>query len=247
MFAAPPPGLSSSPATAAQRVRMRLELDLLQGVYPPGCRLDEQELAERYGVSRTPVREALKASAAEGLLEIRAHAGAFVSRPTPQRLLEMFETMAALEAACAGHAARRASAPQIQALTDANLACAGHAASGDAQAFYAANLLFHDLLYGASGNTFLASQTLTLRRRLEPWRRAITPRTGLMQQSVAEHDAILEAIASGDGDSASRHASRHLDTLSQDALLLLSRATVGSPGTRDDAGQRPSPLGKLSK
>lgn len=218
---------SSQAATAAERIRTRLELELLQGLYVPGSRLDEQELAERYGVSRTPVREALKAIAAGGLLEIRAHAGAFVSRPAPQRLLEMFETMAALESACAGHAARRASDAQVQVLADANRACADHAATNDAPAFYAANQMFHDAIYAASGNTYLASQTLALRRRLEPWRRAITARKGLMRQSVTEHAAILKAIAAGEGERAAQHASRHLDTLGQDALLLLGGTAFG--------------------
>ncbi len=233
MFGTPPLIPPPPSATAAQRVRARLETELLQGSHPPGTRLDEQELAERYGVSRTPVREALKAIAAEGWLEIRAHAGAFVSRPTPQRLLEMFETMAALEAACAAHAARRVSAPQARTLAAANRACAEHAAAGDAAAFYIANLAFHDAIYAASGNTFLAAQTLALRRRLEPWRRAVTVRQGLMQQSVMEHAAIEEAIASGDGETAARRAGRHLDTLGQDALLLLgSLAPNGDTGIK---------------
>ena len=206
MVGAPPLDPASPAATAAQRVRARLEAELLEGRFPPGARLDEQELAERFGVSRTPVREALKAIAAEGLLELRAHAGAFVSRPSPQRLLEMFETMAALEAACAEHAARRARPAQLDALADANRACADHAAAADAASFYAANQDFHDALYAAAGNAFLASQTLALRRRLEPWRRAVTVRQGMMQQSVAEHAAILQAIVAGDGPTAARRA-----------------------------------------
>jgi DNA-binding GntR family transcriptional regulator len=208
--------------TAAQRVLALLEAELMQGRHMPGARLDEQDIAGRCGVSRTPVREALKALAAEGLVEIRAHAGAFVSCPTPQRLLEMFETMAVLEAACAADAARRASPGQQRAIARANRACAGHARSGDTAAFYAANQAFHDAIYAAAGNTFLAAQTLALRRRLEPWRRAVTGRRGLMQQSVAEHAAILAAIDAGDAAAAAGRAGQHLDTLGQDALLLLS-------------------------
>lgn len=237
------PNLPDPPAptgTAAQRVRTRLEIELLQGAFPPGSRLDEQDLAERYGVSRTPVREALKAMAGEGLVELRAHAGAFVSRPTPRRLLEMFEMMATLESACAGHAARRASAAQLRVIADANRACADHADNGDTQAFYAANLMFHNTIYESSCNTFLAAQTLALRRRLEPWRRAITVRSGLMRQSVIEHAAILDAIAAGDGDTAGRHAGRHVDTLGQDALLLLESLAPGD--IAESKGAVPPPV-----
>lgn len=209
------------PGTAAGRVRAALEADLMQVSRERGRHLDETELAQRFGVSRTPVREALKALAAQGLVEIRPHAGAFVADPAPRKLIEMFEAMAALEAACALHAARRSSAAQREAIAIANRDCATEAVAGDPDAFYSANLRFHDAVCAAAGNAFLAEQTLALRRRLEPWRRSVTGRGGTMRQSVVEHDAILAAIGEGDAEEAGRRASRHLDALGQDALLLI--------------------------
>lgn len=218
------------PGTAAGRVRALLEADLMQASREPGRRLDETELALRFGVSRTPVREALKALAAQGLVELRAHSGAFVADPTPRKLIEMFEAMAALEAACASHAARRASAAQRDAIAAANRDCAVEALSNDPGAFYRANLRFHDAVCAAAGNAFLAEQTLALRRRLEPWRRSVTGRGGTMRQSVVEHDAILAAIAASDAEEAGRQASRHLDALGQDALLLLDSLRLSAGG-----------------
>ena len=208
--------------TAATRVRDALLTELLEQRIAPGQRLDEAELAHRFGVSRTPVREALKALAAQDLIELRPHAGAFAAEPNPRQLIEMFETMAELEAACASYAARRASGRQRDAMEEANRSCAHFADLGDATAFYAANHQFHEALRGAAGNGFLAEQTSALTRRLEPWRRSITWRTGLMRQSVTEHEGIVAAISAGDSDAAGRRARAHLDTLREDALLLLT-------------------------
>ena len=84
----------------------------------PGAALDETELARRFRVSRTPVREAIRQLAASGLVEVRAHRGAVVAHPTEERLNGMFEAMAELEALCAGLAAERMTAPERRLLED---------------------------------------------------------------------------------------------------------------------------------
>ncbi|PZW48393.1 GntR family transcriptional regulator [Humitalea rosea] len=207
--------------TAAERVRAALEQDLLGGALTPGMRLDEMDLATRFAVSRTPVREALKALAAQNLVELRPHAGAFVAEPGGEALIEMFETMAELEAACASFAALRARPVDRAALLAAHEACVAATARGAMEAFLDANNRFHDAIAEAAGNRFLAEQTLALRRRLEPWRRRVTWRAGIMPQSNAEHAGIREAIEAGDGPLAARCARAHLDTLQRDALVLL--------------------------
>src|SRR4029077_10876230 len=96
--------------TRAEELRAQLADDIVRGMLAPGRTLDETELAPRFGVSRTPGREAIRQLAASGLVETRRHRGAVVARPNHQRILGMFEAMAELEALCAGLAAERMNA-----------------------------------------------------------------------------------------------------------------------------------------
>src|SRR5664279_6485642 len=100
---------SSFPAkvTRAEELRLQLADEIVRGVLPPGSALDETDIARRFSVSRTPVREALRQLAASGLVDARAHRGSVVARPSIERLTGMFEAMAELEALCAGLAAAR--------------------------------------------------------------------------------------------------------------------------------------------
>src|SRR5471032_3512747 len=93
--------------TRAEELRLQLADDIVRGALPPGAALDETEIARRFNVSRTPVREALRQLVASGLVDARAHRGAVVARPSIERLTGMFEAMAELEALCAGLAAER--------------------------------------------------------------------------------------------------------------------------------------------
>ncbi len=107
--------------TRAEDLRRQIADDIVRGGLAPGAPLDETELAQRFKVSRTPVREALRQLAASGLVEARPHRGAVVARPSPERLGAMFEAMAELEALCAGLAAERmkpAERRRLEALHD---------------------------------------------------------------------------------------------------------------------------------
>src|SRR5256886_9063685 len=100
-----PPNLQK--ITRAEELRLQLADEIVRGTLAPGSPLDETDLARRFNVSRTPVREALRQLAASGLVDARAHRGAVVARPSIERLTGMFEAMAELEAMCAGLAAER--------------------------------------------------------------------------------------------------------------------------------------------
>ena len=102
--------------TRAEELRLQLADEIVRGVLPPGSALDETDIARRFYVSRTPVREALRQLVASGLVEARAHRGAVVAQPSPDRLTEMFEAMAELEALCAGLASERMSPADRQKL-----------------------------------------------------------------------------------------------------------------------------------
>ncbi|WP_417725527.1 GntR family transcriptional regulator [Salipiger sp.] len=187
----------------AERIAEALEEQIFDGTFANGDRLDEVRLAERFGVSRTPLREALQRLALSGLVEQVPRRGVFVRQPGPVQLLEMFEVMAELEAVCGRLAARRISDAALTDLRDANAKCRAAVERRDSDAYYDENGRFHGIIYRQSGNAFLEGEALALHRRLKPFRRAQLRLRGRMAQSMAEHEEIVEALAAGDGERAS--------------------------------------------
>lgn len=194
----------------AEGLRDALEEEILMGTLRPGDRLEEPALAERFGVSRTPIREALHHLAAAGLIETHGRRGTFVAEIGPRRLLEMFDVMAGLEAMCAERAARRATEAEVETIRAAHLACAEAAADGDADGFYYANERFHEGIRAASRNGFLVEQADGLQRRLKPYRRLQLRARGRLRLAYEEHGRILEAIEAGDGPAAAAAMRAHV-------------------------------------
>lgn len=194
----------------ATRLRDEIEEDIATGRLKPGERLDEISLAHKYGVSRTPIREALQQLAAAGMIEIRPHRGAIVSAPDAKRLMEMFEVMAELEGMCARLAARRLQPDTEAALTEALAACARAADQTDGDVYYYENERFHRTIYAASRNTFLADQATALSKRLSPFRRLQLRVRNRLRTSQSEHVAVAEAIIAGDGDLAAERLRAHV-------------------------------------
>lgn len=212
------PGVSKRPASLASRLATALEADIVSGRLRPGTRLDEQALARRFKASRTPVREALRQLESRGMVENRPRQGAQVMQLSLASLIEMFETMAWLEAACASLAARRHTQADRDSIQAAHEACVSAQQALDPAAFYRANTQWHEALYAASQNRYLEQETLLLRNRLEPYRRAITFHEGLMSLSVQEHQRIADAIFAMDEARAMSEMRGHLDTLRNDAV-----------------------------
>jgi DNA-binding GntR family transcriptional regulator len=202
-----------------------LAIEIGQGILAPGAHLEEEVLCHRFSASRTPVREALRQLAARGLIEIRPRQGAFVVQLDANRVVEMFEVMGYLEAACSSLAAKRHNAQDRIALTEAHQQCIVAAKNNDPEAFYQANAHFHECIYRASHNRHLEEQTLGLRNRLELYRRDVTFHAGLMAISVNEHEKVLRAILEMNQEDASVFMSQHLDTLSGDAVSMASMAS----------------------
>ncbi len=173
---------------------------ILTGALGDGARLDEVSLSERFGCSRTPLREALQALAASGLVQLIPRRGAFVRHPPFEEVVEMFEVMAELEALCGRLAARRVTPQLIEAIRTTVVACEQAVADGDSDRYYAENERFHHLLYDAAGNGFLAAEAMRLHRRLKPFRRMQLKVRGRMAQSLAEHRDVLAALERGDGE-----------------------------------------------
>jgi len=220
LTASPPP--SVAPKTASGRIRVALEQDILNGVIGPGSRLDEMSLSARFGVSRTPVREALNQLAASGLVLIRAHEGATVVKPTLAELLEKLEVMSVLEATCAQIAAQRHITSDQAAMRKALAECKQAEKVADGIAFHDANNRFHEAIYNATHNGFLAEQALSLRNRLIPFRRHIAFHPGRMTRSNAQHQKIMNAIFALEAERASNLMSEHLATLRDDIVRAFS-------------------------
>jgi DNA-binding GntR family transcriptional regulator len=182
------------------RLREAIEEEITTGKLLPGSRLDEAELAKRFNVSRTPIREALNLLLGEGLIETRPRRGVVVTRVTPQRLIEMFEVMAELEVMCAQLAARRMSEDELAAIESAHAACEGAVAARDADAYFYANERFHYAIYTASHNSFLFEQAASLQRKLRPYRRLQLRVRNRIQRSFEEHQAIVDALREGDAE-----------------------------------------------
>ena len=197
-------------SNSVQKLRDEIEDGLVTGVFRPGSRLDETQLATRFGVSRTPVREALMQLSAIGLVEIRPRRGAVVVEHGPQRVYEMFEVMAELEGMAGALAARRFTEADRAALQEAHEQCRRSALSGETDAYYYDNEKFHRAIYAASHSGFLAEQCVTLHRRLRPYRRLQLRVRNRVETSFKEHNAIIEAILAGDPEGARERLRSHV-------------------------------------
>ena len=202
--------LTPSPARRSEQLGEAIEECIVTGVYPPGTRLDEQELANAYGVSRTPIREALIQLESAGLIEIRPRRGATVPEMAPDRLCEMFEVMGELEGMCGRLAARRITPEEMVKLQEAHVACEAAKEAGEPDSYYQLNEVFHRCIYEASHNGFLAEQATALHRRLRPYRRLQLRVRNRMSNSFSEHTAIVNAILAGDGDLAASALRTHV-------------------------------------
>ncbi len=194
----------------ADNIAETLEEMILAGSFSDGDRLDETRLAEQFGVSRTPLREAFQRLALSGLVELIPRRGAFVRRPGPVELVEMFEVMAELEAAAGRLAAMRISDSALADLRTANSKCQAAIDAGDPDSYYAENETFHHIIYHQSGNGFLEQEASRLHRRLKPFRRQQLRLRGRMGQSMAEHEAIVAALDRGDADTAANALRTHV-------------------------------------
>jgi DNA-binding GntR family transcriptional regulator len=202
--------------TRAEELRLALADDIVRGLLMPGSALDESELARRFGVSRTPVREAIRQLAASGLVEVRAHRGALVARPSEERLSGMFEAMAELEALCAGLAAERMTAAERGVLEAVHEELRALIHGGDPQRYHEANEAFHAAIYAGAHNSYLAEMTHATRVRVQPFRRAQFRNLGRLAKSHVEHDRVVLAILRGDRDGAAALMRRHIMTVCEE-------------------------------
>jgi DNA-binding GntR family transcriptional regulator len=207
----PRASVAAVPSRRSEQLREAIEERIATHAYPPGTRLDESDLAAEFGVSRTPIREALIQLNTEGLVEMRPRRGAIVVDVPPERVCEMFEVMAELEAMCARLAARRIRTDEEAALVAAHTRSQEARDRMDPDAYFYLNEEFHLLIYKASHNGFLIDQAAQLQRRLRPYRRLQLRVKDRIRSSFDEHGGIVEAIGKGDGETAARLMRDHVN------------------------------------
>jgi DNA-binding GntR family transcriptional regulator len=197
--------------TRAEELRLQLADEIVRGTLRPGTALDETDIARRFCVSRTPVREALRQLVASGLVEARAHRGAVVAQPSIERLTAMFEAMAELEGLCAGLAAERMTPVERHRLEMVHEELRVLSYAGNPDRFHDVNERFHNTIYAGSQNGYIAEITLATRVRVQPFRRAQFRNLGRLAKSHAEHDRVVVAILRGDRAGAAAAMRAHID------------------------------------
>ncbi|MFZ3494206.1 GntR family transcriptional regulator [Streptomyces sp. 5.8] len=183
--------------------------DIVSGVFGPGGRLTEEVLARRYGVSRVPVREALRTLESEGFVTTRRHAGACVAEPTEQEAADLLELRMLLEPLAAARAARRRSEAHLKVLRGLVRLGQERARRGQGEDLRSLGGWFHETLSQASGSPGLIA-LLTQMRHKVAWMYVVESPVRPVE-SWAEHGAIVDAVARGDAERARALTALHVD------------------------------------
>ncbi|TNB46227.1 GntR family transcriptional regulator [Martelella lutilitoris] len=219
--------MTKTVSNSGTSLRDRIEEAIVSGEFRPGDRLEEVSLAEHYGVSRTPVREALRQLQEAGLIDIKPRKGATVTVVTPTHLIHMFEVMGGIEGIAGRLAARRLDERSRQDILECHEACRTAVKDGS-DAYYYENERFHMAIYHASANPFLEEQARTLHRRLKPYRRIQLRSLNRIEHSFEEHERIVQALLSGNGKEAEQALWDHVTIQADrfhDFLAGLERST----------------------
>ena len=203
--------------------------DIVSGKLPPGQKLEELVLAERFQVSRTPIREALRELHARGLIDLQPRKGGIVRRIGLQDLSDMLEAMVELEALCCRISAERMSAvqkKQLQMLQQQSEDCVDR---GDEAGYLELNHQFHQLLSTGAQNRTLTGILDSLRDRLAPFRAAQKKVERRLTVSHDEHQAIIEAILSANPERSYEAMRNHTARLSINVLDLLRQQQEAGP------------------
>lgn len=196
----------------SDKIREALESEITSGALNPGSRIDEQELMDRFEVSRTPAREAILQLVSAGLVITLPRQGAVVASLSLPEYIAMLEILMELEGLAARLSARRMPAVQRKQLAEAHESCRRAAEKDDAEAYGQANRVFHEIIYDGSLNDVLARQLRAMRIRMRHPQRALFDRPNRIRNSLAEHQVVLQAILNGDEDAACRAMTGHISS-----------------------------------
>jgi DNA-binding GntR family transcriptional regulator len=202
-----------------------LENEILTGALRPGDRIDERALASRFGVSRTPVRDAIGRLASLGLIEVKPRSGSFVAEMRLEELLQLFEVMAHLEGLCARYGAERMDLAEQAELRRWSEACL---ASDTPDEYAAANLAFHNVIYRGAKNGYLETLTRQARQRVASYRNYTFRLPGRLKRSAEEHIGIVDAICAGDAARAQALMIQHTDIKRSDFAPFIAMVSERS-------------------
>lgn len=212
-----------APIALYQEVAERLRQRIFSHELPPGTWVDEQALAEHYGISRTPLREALKVLASEGLVTLKPRRGCYVTEISERDLDEVFSVMALLEGECARILVDRATDRQLDHLKAIHAELERAAAARDIEGFFEANQSFHRAIQEFADNHWLMHVIEDLRKVIKLSRHHSLFSEGRLEQSLAEHRAILHALMARDADTAETLMRTHIRS-GRDAVARIAAA-----------------------
>ncbi len=206
-------------------VTARLRDLIVEGELASGVRVPERELCERFGISRTPLREALKILASEGLVDLQHHRGAVVASLTAESLDDLFQVMGALEALAGEIACARASDADIADIRALHERMLEHHARHELSEYFRLNQQIHEHIIAAAGNPVLSQIYRGLSVRIRRARYMANLSKGRWDQAVSEHQQILDALTVRDGRRLGRLLREHL----QNKLDVVKAVVLGQP------------------
>ena len=193
-----------------EEVADQLRVRIFAHELAPGTWIDEQTLAKEFGISRTPLREAIKVLAAEGLITMKLRRGAYVTEVNRGDLEQIFTILSLLEGQAAKEAATKAQEKDLNELDDMHLRLEKAAADRNLEQFFEVNVRFHERIIAIANNPWLTDVIADLRKVLKLQRKDALSRTGRLQSSLSEHREILKALLERDPIAAEQAMRTHL-------------------------------------
>ncbi len=199
--------LSLSPRALYEEVAELLRQRIFKRELAPGSWIDELKLAEQYGISRTPLREALKVLATEGLVTMKVRRGAYVTEVSERDLADVYHLLALLESDAAGVVATQASEAQLRELQALHNEL--EKALSNRERFFEINEAFHMRLLEIANNRWRDQMVADLRKVMKLNRHNSLLKSGRIEESLAEHRAIMAALSARDGDASAQRMREH--------------------------------------
>lgn len=215
--------ISDRARSREDEVYMTLEDDILSGVYKSGDSLTEQPLSDRLGVSRTPIRAALRRLAEEGLVELIPNKGAVVIGVTAQDLIDTYKIRMRLEGIASAMATERLTDEEKARLTESVELSEYYITRGDTEHLKELDTAFHSIIYAATGNRLLTKILTELHRNIKAYRKLSLTMPGRLERSQTEHREILNAILDGDAEKADMLTSLHVERAMNNMLAALNQ------------------------
>ncbi|TFW00935.1 GntR family transcriptional regulator [Oxalobacteraceae bacterium OM1] len=214
----------------AAAVSARLRDMIVEGALLPGTRLNERVLCEQLNVSRTPLREAFKTLAVEGLIDLQPNRGAVVAQMSIPEIEHTFEVMGALEGLSGQLACERATDPEVAELKAMHFEMLAAHARRDLPAYYKLNHSIHDRINAAARNPVLTETYLQMNARIQSLRFRSNFNQDKWDAAVKEHGAMLEALERRDGNALRLILQQHLRNKRDAVIAVLREAQGNSPG-----------------